>query len=265
VESYQLTLAGMKEVLKRAERTIPMPELPRFRVARELAETIDWELSPDDAPLRRSRPVLPAPRIPGKPSPTSKRKSRKNADHQAIPRFEQLIDLGFLAKRVDPGLSGREMDRARRAWSFEIGEASKRFRDALGADGRLRDPDWYWSDFAKAFGAAYLAGGDPVPRVATSLEAIDVFLEAYQIAHRPVGQTPFESVAILAMALGLERGVTVEVKALHNLMLTLKREGSLQEQIFFAAGNEIHQMFILIRPDFREAFEAYLRDGGSRA
>lgn len=256
MESYRYTLAGMREVLARAEKAIPMPELPRFRTARELAETIEWELSPEGTPPPRSRSALPPPRIPGKSTSGPKRKTRKNADHQAIPRFEQLVDLGFLTKRVDPELSGRELDRARRAWTFVVGEAPKRFREVLGPT-RIQDADWHWADFAKAFAAAQVTEGSGA-RIATSREAIAVFLDAYEIAHRPVGQTPFESVAILAMALGLDRGLIVEIRALHDIMLTLKREGKLQEQIFFAAGNEVNRMFILVRPDFGSAFEAYL-------
>ncbi len=261
VESYRLTLSGMKEVLGRADRKIPIPDLPRFRTARELAETIEWELSDEDTPLRRpSRPALPLPRLPGKATPGAKRKSRKNADHQAIPRFEQLIDLGFLSKRVDAGLVGRELDRSRKAWSFSVSDAPMKFREVLGSK-RLLEPEWYWADFAKAFAAAHLAEGAD-RRVATQREAIAMFTEAYQIVKRPVGQTPFESVAILAMALGLSRGLIVEIKVLHDTLLTLKRGGKLQDQIFFAAGNEIDRMFILVRPEFASAFDAYLNEAG---
>jgi hypothetical protein len=259
-ESYRFTLEGMKQVLARAEKTIPMPELPRFRTARELAETIEWELSPDDARPRRSRPQLPAPRIPGKSTSGASRKTRKNADHQAIPRFEQLVDLGFLTKAVDPALTGKELDRARKAWSFVVNDAPKSFREALGP-APFSDANWHWADFAKSFAAAHLAGGSGA-RVATAREAIGVFLEAYAIAHRPVGQTPFESVAILAMVLALDRGLVVEIKTLHDIMLTLKQKGRLQDQIFFAAGNEVDRMFIFVRPDFGSEFDAYLRETG---
>lgn len=256
--AYKFTLAGMQDVLRRAQPAIPIPELPRFRTARELAETIEWELSPGDSPPRRSRPLVPTPRIPGKPSSGSKRKSKKNADHQAIPRFEQLIDLGFLTKHVDPALKGAELDRARKAWSFNTTNAAKSFRLVLGGAERLEDPNWYWSHFAGAFAAGL--GGEHPARPATTLEAIDLFVEAYDIIHRPVGQTPFESVAILAMALGLGRGLAVEIRNLHEIVLRLKREGALQDQIFFAAGNEVDRMFILVRPKFRDAFAAWMKE-----
>lgn len=250
-DCYNIMLKSMEKILRRAESSIPLSELGEYRMVRELAETIAWELSPGETPAPRSRRV-PSPRPIGKQKKV-KRKSHKNADHQAIPRFEQLVDLGFLSKTVDSELDGRDLDRARKAWTFTTTDSTARFLLALGGTDRLEGREWHWSYFARAMAATGLIG-PAVHRNASQVEALDLFVEAYDTFHRPAGQTPFESVALLTMIKGLQQGLIIEIKTLHNIMLDLKKRGGLDDQIFFAAGNEVDRMFILVGPDLARAF-----------
>jgi hypothetical protein len=260
-ETYTLTLNGLKTVLERSEGKLPLPELPRFRAARELAETIAVELGADGGAIASSRAAFRGPRNTGRMRCSQKRKSCKNADHQAIPRFEQLVDLGFLTKRITSGLTGEKLKRARAAWSFEVTPAASKLR-SLVSYSDLQNPEWFWQRFANAFSST-LSCGECRFRDSTLKESVGLFVEAYDRIHRLVGQTPFESVALRASAVGLEQGLLVEIKPLHDLMLVLKRSDRLQGYISFAAGNEVDRMFVMLRPGFKEAFNALLRDHGA--
>jgi hypothetical protein len=253
-DTYQLTLAGMRKVLDRAGDRIPLPELPRLRTARDLAATIAAEINPDGAELPVFRKRIPPKRRPGRGQADGKRKTSKNADHQAIPRFEQLVDLGLMSKHIAPGLTGAAARKSRVAWRYEVTAALPALRVALGKHG-LDTPNWIWSKFSEAFvGSTY--GGAVSPRRATIIEGLALFVEAYDRIHRPVGHTPFEPVALLAAAVGMERGLIVEIMAIHDVMLALKSSSSLNDQIAFAAGNDVDRMFVLLKKGFLAAFEA---------
>lgn len=253
-DAYQLTLSGMRKVLERAGDRIPMPELPRLRTARDLAAAIAAEIDPDSAEVPISRKRLPLKRRLGSGQSEAKRKTCKNADHQAIPRFEQLVDLGLMSKHIQPGLTGAAARKARAAWRYEVTAALPALRDVLGEHG-LDTPNWMWSKFSDAFVGATL-GGAVSPRHATVIESLALFVEAYGRIHRPVGHTPFEPIALLAVAVGMERGLIVEIKVIHDVMLALKSSSSLNDQIAFAAGNAVDRMFVLMKKGFLPAFEA---------
>jgi hypothetical protein len=252
-DTYQLTLAGMRKVLDRAGDRIPLPELPRLRTARDLAGTIAAEIDPNGTEVPVSRKRIPPKRRPGRGQVEGKRKTCKNADHQAIPRFEQLVDLGLMSKHIVPGLTGAAARKSRAAWRYEVTHALPALRGVLGEHG-LDNPNWIWSKFSAAFaGAAH--GGAISPRQATVIESLTLFVEAYDRIHRPVGHTPFEPVALLAAAVGMERGLIVEIKAIHEVMLTLKSSSSLNDHIAFAAGNDVDRMFVMVKKGFLPAFE----------
>ena len=253
-DTYRLTLSGMRKVLARAEGRIPLPELPRLRTARELAATIAAEIDPDGSAMPISRTRFPPKRRLGKRQSEGKRKTCKNADHQAIPRCEQLVDLGLLSKHIPTGLTGAAARKARAAWRYEVTAALPALRGVLGDHGP-DTPNWIWSKFSDSFvGASH--GVVVSPRRATVGESLALFVEAYKRVHRPVGHTPFEPVALLAITVGMERGLIVEIKAIHDVMLSLKSSSSLNDQIAFAAGNDVDRMFVMMKKGFLPAFEA---------
>jgi hypothetical protein len=53
----------------------------------------------------------------------------------------------------------------------------------------------------------------------------------------------------------------VEVQQLHRIFLSLKKRGGLEDVVFFAAGNEVDRMFILVKNGFRDAFMRYVESG----
>ena len=76
----------------------------------------------------------------------------------------------------------------------------------------------------------------------------------YARVHRPLGHTPLESVALVAMIKGLENGIVCQMAELQDdLLLKFKAEGVLAAHFKFASGNELDRMFIDIRPGFFEA------------
>lgn len=253
-DAYQLTLSAMRSVLGRAQDKVPMLELPRLRTATELADTIAAELDPDGAAASRpKRHPASLRRSRGGQSET-KRKTCKNADHQAIPRFEQLVDLGLMSKHIAPGLTGAAARKARAAWRYQVTGSLPAMRACVGPDG-MDSPDWLWSRFAEAFSGAFHDAATQ-PRRATLGESMGLFTEAYSRIHRPVGHTPLEPVVVLAAVLGLERGVIVEIKAVHETMLWLKRSSSLGDYIAFSAGNDVDRMFVIVKKGFLAAFES---------
>jgi hypothetical protein len=251
-EAHKLTARGIRQVLERARGAIPIKEVSRSRVVRELVETIEWELDLRPRARRpRSQHFSIRRRRPG--ARRSDRRTTKNADHQAIPRFEQLVDLGFLTKNVTQGTVGDELESERKAWKFTVTTAAERFARAVGDDTTLANPEWHRRSFASALASAGVVRPNGA-RQATPKEAVDQFLDVYETIRRPAGNTPFESVAVLTMIRALEAGLVAEVDDLHRIFVSIKKERTLEGLISFAAGNEIEKMFLMVRPGFREAY-----------
>ena len=147
----KLTCRALFGVLNRIQPRLLPRDLPSYRVARELATVIATELHMDDVLAeygaskvhRAPRPIRISPHSTG--SSGSKREhTTKNSDHQAIPRFEQLADLGFVSKealRTGEALGSSEADKKR--WKYRTTDLCRRWRDALGqlADSASR---WEW-------------------------------------------------------------------------------------------------------------------------
>ena len=247
-EVRRVMSSALAKVIARARGKIPLADVPRLSKAAELAQQIEREVNPS-GPQRVSAPRRPVMSKRG----TSARVTRmKNADHQTIPRCEQLIDLGFLTRPEPPrGAAGRELRRARNAWTYVVTEQAARFCDAFGVDGLL-DEAWLWSRFGQVASASGMDRAPQESRPATIAEAVEVFFTEYERIARPAGHTPFESVAILAVVRALSRGLVIEVRQLHQLMLTLKTEGTFDKFLFFASGNEVDRMFILAKPELRQ-------------
>lgn len=252
---YEITLEAMKQMLEGAQDRVSIPELPDLRTVRDLVNVIDHELHPESASRSRAAYGPPAPRKPGpsRRSARTKKSSKKNADHQAIPRFEQLVDMGFLTKSVGPDLRGPKLERARKAWSFVTTEAAAAFSGFVSDVDRVGDGRWKWSGFGAATGASGIAGSPTSSHLSLDV-AMEFFVECYERIRRRAGHTPFESVAILVVIQALEEGHWVEIAELHGIFLELKRSGALEHHVYFAAGNEIDRMFIELAPSFQTAW-----------
>lgn len=263
LDAAKMLAAALAAVLEEAGSDIRPPDIPAYRTALELAATICEEL--DMAPpaglghgnRRAPKPLkLPARRkttaAPG--AIAAPRKTHKNADHQTIPRFEQLVDLGFLTKGADA-----EDRAARRRWRWRPTAAAARWaeaRRAMAADGS----SFLWDGFARTACRAY--GDVAEPRRVEDTRTIAAYIaDAYALVRRTVGYTPFDSVALVAMAKGVEDGIAIEMIDCHRLMLAIKTGGFLQGEVFFASGNDLDKMFVSLRADFAERAAAVLPPG----
>jgi hypothetical protein len=182
-------------------------------------------------------------------SPAKHRTTTKNADHQAIPRFEQLVDLGFLVKPDDKG--GRGSADGRRLWRYVTTRATCRWRHAA-IEGHHRG--FLARDFART---ALTAFGSDVEHPAASPSLVARYLwQAYQIVFRPVGHTPLDSVALYGMVIAAADGFAIELADFHHLMLELKEKNLMPDLVFFASGNDLDKMFIMLKRGFVERIEA---------
>jgi hypothetical protein len=109
---------------------------------------------------------------------------------------------------------------------------------------------WEWRGFAAAALASGIAGvrlrpGEP------DADAVAGFLwTGYQKVRRQIGHTPFHSIAMTAMIEAVVDGLAIEMRTFHDLFMALKKQGLLQDCVYFASGNEIDRMFVVIRDGF---------------
>lgn len=260
IDAAKMLAGALSSVLSKAHDDIRPPEIPAYRTALELAATICEEL--DMAPptgvmenrRRAPRPVNPAAKrkaLMAAAAGSAPRRTHKNADHQTIPRFEQLVDLGFLSKERRTGDL-----QARRKWRWHPTPTALRWASARK---RLADRTmpFLWDGFAEVSCHAYRDVEAPERR--TDTRTIGTYLaRGYRTVRRSVGHTPFESVALMAMAFGVEDGLAIEMVDFHRMMLAIKTQGLLQGEVFFASGNTLDKMFVSLREDFAERVIAVL-------
>jgi hypothetical protein len=268
-DAARIACRALFRVLDRAQDDIEPRDIPAYRTARELACTIADELdltefkADCEAHARRRIPKpmkLSARRSAFLDGSGAKkpRKTTKNADHQTIPRFEQLVDLGFLHKiSNDPDAGEAALLEGRRRWRYTPTEACHRWAKAARESNQVRSP-FHWHRFAKMAVSAFGREGGLQNREATSSagELADYLWIAYQRVHRVMGHTPFDSVALHAMINAAADGVIAEMADFHALMLAIKRQGALPDHAFFASGNDLDKMFIQLKSGFREQVRA---------
>jgi hypothetical protein len=243
------------KVLERAEPGIALRDAATFRVAKELACVIADEQGMGGesricaggtqlSRLRAKRTVL-------LPAGKAERKANKNSDHQTIPRFEQLADLGFVTK----GTEGKADDRRR--WRYTPATSCQGWRAVRQ---RYESGEAFFEKgFAKAVVAAFGLGD---PSTEPDLETIArYFWKAYEVVHRPVGHTPFDSVALVGLIYAAEAGIPIEIGHFHDMMLRIKNEDLLPGMAFFASGNEIDKMFLVLKPGFVDALVSKVNAG----
>ncbi|HUJ30706.1 MAG TPA: hypothetical protein VLY23_05460 [Candidatus Acidoferrum sp.] len=253
-------------VLDEAKPTLSPRFLPDFRVAYDLATVIAAELGLEvrggssPRPKRLPRP----PKVFKKTGPlihtgVPRKKPNKNADHQTIPRFEQLVDLGFL-KKTDVDMQSATP--AQRRWRYKPTVYCKLWRDAKHLSVST-NRNWFWAGFAKTVLNSILRENKQ-PGDARATDLIRFFSDAYEAVKRPIGHTPLESVALYGMLHAAVEGYVIEIEDFHRMMLTVKKDNLLPDHCFFASGNDIDSMFINCRRGYRERLlevEAKLSQG----
>jgi hypothetical protein len=180
------------------------------------------------------------------------RKRTKTSDHEAIPRFELLVDLGLLTKKVDA--EGPDEEKARKSWRYW---PTQNLYDFCSGLPESFDREFCWNRFAQC-SAAF------VSNMATRLDVIHDAptiarwaYSAYSLVKRRFGHTPIESVAIITMINALVDSKIVEVKDIHELFMTFKRDNLFSDTVRYAAGNDLDKMFIDIQPEFINEMEKY--------
>jgi hypothetical protein len=257
----RMTCKALLHVLKGAQGTVPPAEVLRFRTAAALAATIAEELDMSeeaDGLVGTARRKLPkviklrarrAAAIGG--GRGKSRKTTKNADHQTIPRFEQLVDLGFLTKPVPEDGDEAAKLAARKRWQYVPTDVCRRWAAALRERGHRGAP-FLWHSFAAASISAFrIEPSVHRPATRSSLVARYVW-KAYEHVHRRVGANPLDSVALFAMLSAASDGIAVEMSEIHRFMLLIRQHSLLPEHAFFSSGNDLDQMFIQLKPGFIE-------------
>lgn len=264
-DAARITCRALFKVLNEAEDAVEPRDIPAYRKARELACTIAVELGLGEfektckGSVRRKlpKPVKPSGRrnglVRGR-SGSNARRTTKNADHQTIPRFEQLVDLGFLHK-VSDDMNGGDaaLIEGRRRWRYSPTLACRRWVQAKAKTGVPRNP-FQWHGFAKAAVAAFQLdiATQQADDTGSAENVAEYLWAAYEKVSRPMGNTPFDSVALHAMIMAVSNGVPLEMGDFHALMLSIKKTSALPHHAFFASGNDLDRMFIQLRPGFVE-------------
>jgi hypothetical protein len=183
----------------------------------------------------------------------------KNADHQTIPRTEQLVDLGFLTKPIqNESTAARESSRR---WWYKPTETCKRWRDARQElskeDERLRSNDVFLkTGFARTAVFAFHGTRTDKVVVRDARLAASYLWRANERVGRRHGNSPMDSLALYAMTSAAAEGHAIEMASLERLMNIIKSRSVLPEHVYFAGGNDLDTMFVRIKPDFMSALEA---------
>lgn len=262
-DAAKKTCLALLRVLEGAEKTLDARDIVAFRTAQELAIAIADELE-EPIPsawggvarqLRTMRASRVASKAPGRAGDTGRpaRKTTKNADHQTIPRFEQLVDLGFLTKPGVEDPQPRAALAARRRWRYAPTDICRRWALARSRQ-PIADASFKYRAFARtavsAFHDVQIASiEDPTPRLIG-----DRLWRGYSEVKRSAGLSPLDSVALVAMVDAAADGIAIEMDDFHSLLLAIKERNVLTDCVFFASGNALDKMFIQLKGAFPQRF-----------
>ena len=267
-EAGAITCRALFKVLDSVKGRNMLSAQPQLRASRELACAMALELNLHDLTERCGSLAQRGPgrvaRIPGTGSLAparaggSARRTTKNTDHQTIPRFEQLVDIGFLVK---PGSdSGDRVARyhSKASWRYATTPRVRQW-GASRKQGNL-SAGWEQSRFASVAASSVLGLPESFPISNDPALLAQYLWEAWLRVRQPIGHTPLETIALLAMIEALSHGRRAEMADFHALMMRLKRTGAAHDEVFFAGGNEIAKMFVHLRQGFIEAVRARAAD-----
>ncbi len=253
-----MTSRALIRVLSAAKDHVQPRDVLKFRTACELASTIANEVGEQEFAIELIGKTRAKPPAPVRPSARQKqlksssvpRRANKNADHQTIPRFEQLVDLGFLEKS-DGSTESTEISAIRRKWRYRTTEACSRWANSFS--GEMHGNLFLWNGFARAY--LEMSGTKSSEHVPIEVAA-QYLSRSYELVRRQAGYDPLDSVALVGMTMAIEDGIRIEMVDFHRLMLTIKQNSLLPEHAFFASGNDLDQMFVLLKPGFVEQVRA---------
>jgi hypothetical protein len=267
-DAAKLTSGALLRVLVEAEPQLQSRDILAFRTAQELALTIAAELD-EPVPAAWSgvaRQLLVARSAKSRSRMTDvklkNRKTTKNADHQTIPRFEQLIDLGFLTKPDTEVGDSRMALAARRRWKYVAtglcrrwSRARKHYDDSQRTCVKSHDPKPFrWNGFARTAVASFHAlEVDSITRPTYRIIGERLWA-AYSSARRSVGLSPVDSIALVAMIDSVADGVCIEMADIHDLLLKIQERAVLADCVHFASGRALDKMFIQLKPSFPDRF-----------
>lgn len=255
----QMTCAALLRILQATENRLDARDIPAHRTAVELAITMadeveaplppEWGIRAQQARTLHSIKTASRRNIRAQLSGKPPRKTTKNADHQTIPRFEQLVDLGFLSKPdIDPSDPVKSLA-ARRRWRYVPTEACRRWARAAN-DFNQESVRFQWATFAKVAVEAF-HGHSVQSRGTIPPNVIGERLwHAYVAVGRPVGMTPADSVALRATIDAVADGLAIELCDFHNFLLKIKEHNIFTDSVFFGSGNALDAMFIRLKPRF---------------
>ena len=256
-----MTSRALIRVLANARDAVQPRDVLNFLIARELASTIAGEVGQDELAAKLIGKPLARPPLPVRPSArrqstkggAAPRRANKNADHQTIPRFEQLVDLEFLEKPKNESDANTSI--ARKKWRYKTTAACKRWANILRRF-ENRERTFLWNNFAEAC-LAFKGLPASASEARLTPELVAVYLSrAYDLVRRSAGYDPLDSIALVALILAARDGIRLEMADCHRLMLQVKQGSLLPDHAYFASGNDLDQMFILLKPGFLDAVKS---------
>lgn len=259
-DASRMTCSTLFQMLEATERLADAASIQAHRTALDLAltmaEEVDapvpahWQRQAVRAQFARATRVGVKRKTGLSGKPRTERKTTKNADHQTIPRFEQLVDLGFLEK---PGAYDPDPVVAlscRRRWRYAPSAACRRWAAAIRRSEASENPGDRFNAFSRASVSAFATAEGARER---SIGIIDIAMrarDAYCAVGRKVGMTPLDSIALRAMLDASADGQVLEMDLIHRLFLIIKRKSLLSDVVSFAAGSELNTMFLRLKSGF---------------
>lgn len=252
-QACKLTTLSLLDLLDVPTGSSSGADLLTRREMRELAAQMAESLGLTDPRAPKRAELSRGPRrVASRKRVATSMPQRNTADDQAIPRFENLVDVGFLVKNTPADALESAVTR-RLEWRYVVSSAAVKWVGCAGQS-MPYDSKFLWTRFSECAATAF--GIDGCPKLSAShdvVKILDLIESEYGRVHRALGHTPLESVALVAMIKGLENGIVCEMATIHDLLLKFKAEGALATHLKFASGNELDRMFIDIRPGFFEA------------
>jgi hypothetical protein len=247
-----LTLA-LLDLLEKDGGKVGGAEILRHRDLRELAISMALSLGmKDDARVANAPASRRGPRRQTTRVRSSALQTRINtADDQAIPRFENLVDLGFLVKSADVA-EPIESRNWRLEWRYYVAPYLRRWLTEV-TEITYYDKQFLWNRFAQTAVSTYFTHAKAVIGANDISAIVNLMEREYAKVRRSVGHTPVESIAFLVMIQAAAEGIVCEMATVHGLLLAIKRKGTLGTHIKFASGNDIDHMFVDLRPTFFDA------------
>lgn len=267
-EASRMTCSALFQMLEATERLPDAGSIQAHRTALDLALTMakeveapipeHWARHAAQAKIARATRVSMKRKVATLGRPETGRKTTKNADHQTIPRFEQLVDLGFLKKPGSEDPSPAVALGARRRWRYTPTAACRRWAAALRTIGSPFNPSVRFSAFSRAAVAAFGKTSDSGMQVVSLLDVARHTWEAYVAVGRQVGMTPVDSIALRAMLDASAQGKILEMEQVHRLLLMIKQRSILTDVVSFAAGSALDTMFVRLKRSFVDRISSVL-------